>query len=283
VSLVTTGNNSADQFGREGNGNYPWWGDLAELAIYDRPLSASERVAVENYFRIKYWTLTATAGPGNVALTWAPRPNAARYDVERSATAGSGYATIATGLLGTTYTDTAVASLTTYYYRVVAVDASGNRFPSREASGTPLFVGTGTGLTGTYYNTINLTGSPVMTRIDPVIDFGFGTGSPDPVVNPDNFSVRWTGQVQAPMTGDFVFSTNSDDGVRLRVNGQLVIDNWTNHGDTQNTSAPIHLEVGQKYDLNLEYYESTSGAVIRLKWSYLGQALQTVPQTQLYP
>jgi hypothetical protein len=279
---VTTGPVNASNFGQDRTSDH-WWGDLAELAIYDRPLPDSERIAVENYFRMKYWTVTAQAGAGSVSLTWTAFPNTARYEVERSTTSGSGYATIATGLLGTAYADTTVASLTTYYYRVIAVDTSGSRVPSREVSGTALFIGTGTGLTGTYHNSVDLSDPPVLVRVDPVVDFNFGNGSPDPVVNVDGFSARWTGQVQAPVSGDFVFSTNSSDGVRLRIDGQLVIDNWTDHGDTQNTSVPIRLEVGQMYDVSLEYYERASSALIRLKWSYPGQALQTIPQTQLYP
>ena len=53
----------------------------------------------------------------------------------------------------------------------------------------------------------------------------------------NNFSVRWTGKVQAPVTGTYRFSTVSDDGIRLWVNGQQVINNWTDHAATTNTSA----------------------------------------------
>ena len=148
---------------------------------------------------------------------------------------------------------------------------------------TPLRIGAGTGLTGTYYNNTTFSGPPVLTRTDPVVNFNFGTGSPDPAVSADNFSVRWTGEVQAPATGDFTFATNSDDGVRLRVNGQLVIDNWTLHGDTLNASDPVHLTAGQKYPVELEFFEGGTFAIIRLQWSFAGQSLQPIPTTQLYP
>jgi hypothetical protein len=101
-------------------------------------------------------------------------------------------------------------------------------------------------------------------------------------VNADNFSVRWTGRVQAPVTGSYRFTTLSDDGVRLWVNGQLLIDNWTNHAPTTNTSAAISLSAGVKYTITLEYYEKTGGATARLQWSYTGQALQVIPQSRLF-
>jgi hypothetical protein len=64
------------------------------------------------------------------------------------------------------------------------------------------------------------------------VDFNWGTGSPDPSIAADNFSARWTGQVQPVSTQAYTFYTVSDDGVRLWVNNQLVIDNWTDHAPT---------------------------------------------------
>jgi hypothetical protein len=285
LSVVTTGPVTADRFGSgNGLGRY-WWGDLAELVIYDRPLDATERKKVEDYLRIKYWGVTAAPGNHQVTLSWPLRPGAApvKYDVERSTTSGSGYAPVATALTGTSFTNTGLDDETTYFYRVVAVDATGTRFPSREVVGTPLRIGTGAGLTGAYYNNTTLSGPPVLTRTDPVVNFNFGSGSPDAAVSADNFSARWTGEVLAPVTRDYTFATNSDDGVRLRVNGQLVIDNWTIHGDTFNTSLPVPLTAGERYDISLEFFEGGGGAVVRLQWSYPGQTLQAIPTSQLYP
>jgi PA14 domain-containing protein/chitobiase/beta-hexosaminidase-like protein/Big-like domain-containing protein/carboxypeptidase family protein len=287
ISLVTTADVRASNFAQAaGYGSWPWWGDLAELVIYDRPLSTDERKQVEDYLRIRYWDLSVVPGNHQVTLSWTTRPGAGTspvtYDVERSTTSGSGYVVVASGLSGTTLTNTGLDDQTTYYYRVVAVD-QGNRFASREVVGTPLRVGTGTGLLGEYFNNPSLSAPVVISRTDPVVDFNWGGGSPDASIGADNFSVRWTGQVQATTTGDFVFATNSDDGVRLWVEGQQVIDNWTDHGDTLNSSAPVHLEAGEKYDLRLEWYERGSAALVRLSWSYPGQALQVIPQSQLYP
>jgi hypothetical protein len=148
--------------------------------------------------------------------------------------------------------------------------------------------GTGTGLTARYYNDPS-TGATkfttlVRTRTDATVNFDWLSGSPIPgVVKTDNFSVRWTGQVQAPVTGNYTFSTVSDDGVRLWVNGVLRINNWTDHAPTTNTSAPVALTAGVKYSIVMEYYERGGGAVARLRWAYPGQGTQAIPQSRLFP
>jgi len=87
--------------------------------------------------------------------------------------------------------------------------------------------------------------------------------------------------VSPRFTGPTTFYTVSDDGVRLWVNGQLLIDNWTNHGTTEN-SASLTLNAGQKYDLKLEYYEATGGATARLLWSSSCETKQAIASSQLY-
>jgi hypothetical protein len=97
----------------------------------------------------------------------------------------------------------------------------------------------------------------------------------------DTFSVCWTGQVQPLYSETYTFKTTSDDGVRLWVNGQQIIDNWTNHAPTDDTGT-IALSAGVKYDITLEYYENGGGAVIQLYWSSASQAEEIIPQMQLY-
>jgi hypothetical protein len=143
--------------------------------------------------------------------------------------------------------------------------------------------GTGSGLRGDYYNSLDLSGGVVLSRTDGPVNFDWGNGAPGGGVNSDNFSVRWSGQVEAPVSGNYSFSTLSDDGVRLWVNGVLVIDNWTNHPPTIDTSPAINLSAGQRYDIRLEYYERNNGAVIRLQWAAPGHATEAIPAAQLYP
>ncbi len=121
------------------------------------------------------------------------------------------------------------------------------------------------GLTGTYYDNINYTGATVV-RVDPSVDFNWGSGPPDAAIGPDTFSVRWTGFVRAPTTGNYFFQTRSDDGVRLWVNGVLVINNWTDHGPTDNASAAVALTAGTDYAVIMEYYENGGGAEAGLRW-----------------
>ena len=123
----------------------------------------------------------------------------------------------------------------------------------------------------------------MLTRTDATVNFTWGTGSPAANVQADNFSVAWTGQLYAPVTGNYTFSTISTDGVRLWVNGQLVINNWTNHNSTTNTSAAVGLTAGASYVIRLEYYEATGDATARLRWAYPGQSTQVIPQSRLYP
>ncbi|WP_310587739.1 PA14 domain-containing protein [Fibrella rubiginis] len=152
------------------------------------------------------------------------------------------------------------------------------------ANSTPTVItNSGTGLLGSYFNNKSLTGSPVLNRTDAVVDFDWGTGSPAATVNVDNFSVRWSGQVEAPVTANYVFTTIADDGVRLWVNNNLVIDNWTDHPPVTDNSAGIALTAGQRYNIRLEYYENGIGAVARLGWSYPGVSTSIIPKTRLYP
>ncbi len=139
---------------------------------------------------------------------------------------------------------------------------------------------TGDGLSATYFSNQDLTGSTV-TRVDPTVNFDWGTGSPDPAIPVDHFSARWLGQVLAPTSGTYTFSTNSDDGSRLWVNGQLLVNQWTDHGPTE-SSGTITLVAGQRYSIKMEYYENTVGALAQLRWTIPSGTDEIIPQTDLY-
>jgi glucose/arabinose dehydrogenase len=142
--------------------------------------------------------------------------------------------------------------------------------------------GTGNGLSATYYDNADFTGATV-ARIDPTIDFNWALGSPASGIGVDTFSVRWTGQIEAPVTGTYTFYTQSDDGVRLWVNGQQIINNWSDHGSTEN-SGTIALTAGLRYELRMEFYENGGNALARLSWSS-GTSVPkaVVPSTRLFP
>ncbi|MEH2238720.1 PA14 domain-containing protein [Nostoc sp.] len=138
----------------------------------------------------------------------------------------------------------------------------------------------GNGLTAEYYDNIDFTNLK-QTRTDPTVNFNWGAGSPDPSIGADTFSARWTGQVQAKYSETYKFYTTSDDGVRLWVNGQQIINQFVDHSARED-SGSIALVAGQKYDIKLEYYENTFSAVSELAWSSSSQAKEIIPQSQLY-
>ncbi|MBY0505410.1 MAG: DUF1800 family protein [Bryobacteraceae bacterium] len=148
---------------------------------------------------------------------------------------------------------------------------------------TLLLAQTGTGLKGDYFTNTALSGVVALSRVDPTINFEWGQNSPGTGIGTDKFSVRWTGQVEAPVTGAYTFATVSDDGVRLWVDGKLVASRWNDHGPSRDQSPPVTLTAGRKYDIQMEYYENTGGSTIRLRWAYPGQVEQVIPQGRLYP
>ncbi|MEK3794169.1 PA14 domain-containing protein [Paenibacillus sp. FSL R7-0204] len=94
-----------------------------------------------------------------------------------------------------------------------------------------------------------------MTRIDANVNFGWGLGSPDASIEPDTFSVRWTGSIKAKYSEVYTFHVIADDGVRLWVDGRLILDKWVTQA-SELTSLPITLKAGQNYDIRLEYFEN---------------------------
>ena len=132
------------------------------------------------------------------------------------------------------------------------------------------------GLKGEYFTGRQFTGTPLLTRTE-AVNFNWGGNAPDPALGADNFCVRWTGSITVPDTGDYVFATNSDDGVRLLLAGEWVIDNWGDHGATLNTSSPIPLEAGKTYGMRLEFYENGGDAVIELYWTPPGGTQEAIP------
>lgn len=147
--------------------------------------------------------------------------------------------------------------------------------------------GTGIGLTARYFANKEVAGGSAVTRVDPVVDFQWNGQPPAPGMEPYNFSARWEGWVEAPVAGTFTFYTMSDDGVRLWINGAPVIDNWTDHGATEDTSnRTVALKAGQRIPIRMEVYQGTGGAEARLRWSFTGaknQEKQTIPKEYLYP
>jgi YD repeat-containing protein len=140
-------------------------------------------------------------------------------------------------------------------------------------------VGTGTGLQAQYYDNMNFTNLKV-TRTDATIDFDWGGGAPDGSLGVDTFTTRWTGKVEPQYSETYTFYTQTDDGVRLWVNGQLVIDKWIDQAPTE-WSGQITLTAGQRYDIRMDFFENGGGAMARLSWSSPSQPKQIMASPKL--
>jgi cytochrome c peroxidase len=174
---------------------------------------------------------------------------------------------------GVTVTDTELDSLVAYVAQIGSQESAPGT-----STGTPK---TGTGLLGRYFNNTGLAGSPVLERSESIAYTWSDT--PWPGVAADGFSVRWTGYLEASASGSFEFQTRSNAGVRLWIDGDLVIDNWTAHATVNDQSSPISLVRNRRYPVTMEFYDTTGTAVARLKWKTpSGTGFVTVPLNRLY-
>jgi hypothetical protein len=151
--------------------------------------------------------------------------------------------------------------------------------------------GHGTGLQGQYwtntsasvFTNASFNTAATLVRTDAVVNFNWGTGGPDPSIGPTNFTARWTGTVQAQYNETYTFTTVADDGVRLWVNGQLLVNDWNTHTSPATNSGTITLNSQQIYNIQMDYFQGGGNASVQLLWSSASTALAVVPQTQLYP
>lgn len=168
----------------------------------------------------------------------------------------------------------------TYFWRVDEVEADGETTHKGDIWSF-MTAGLGGGVKGDYFRGVDIT-NHVLSRIDPQIDFNLGNDAPDNVVGGDNFSVVWTGEVEAAFTERYTFYTNSDDGVRLWVDGWSVVDNWSDHRLTENKGT-VDLVGGRRHFLEMWWYDRNGDAVAELLWESPRTPKQIVPQAALSP
>jgi mono/diheme cytochrome c family protein len=116
--------------------------------------------------------------------------------------------------------------------------------------------------------------APILTRVDPKIDFEWSGGSPAASVPNDNFSARWTGFLIAPYSETYTIFAPADDGLRIWINNQLVLDKWPNPGGWP--SFTIALTGGQRVPIKVEFSETTGGAAISLYWYSTSQGWEAI-------
>lgn len=123
------------------------------------------------------------------------------------------------------------------------------------------------GLHGSYFNNVDLIGQPAVERTDRQIDFHWTLYGPDTGMSNDFYSVRWTGSLTAPETKKYKIGLEGNDGFRLYINHQLVIDQW----DKQSYHTLLHelsLDKDSSYPITIEFKESNGNAHIRLIWDH---------------
>ncbi len=138
------------------------------------------------------------------------------------------------------------------------------------------------GLKGEYFRGVDFAGKPLLTRIDSRIDFRWDRGAPtDSMVARgelkkgeglpnDIYSVRWTGKLIAPLSGEYEFNVSANDGVRLFIDNKNLLDVWELTDRLRSQSVKLHLDAGKIYDIKLEYFEDIRDAEVRLGWQLPG-------------
>jgi hypothetical protein len=167
----------------------------------------------------------------------------------------------------------------TYYWRVDESDGRqifrGNVWSFTVTSG-------GGGLKAEFFNSANLSGAPILTRIDQQVDFAFAGASPGLPVPATGWSARWTADLNVLIEGDYTFSVNSEGVTRLWIDGERVIDRWVSWVPTEYACLlPIHMEAGV-HTLRLEYYHYSNGEQ-HLYWTSPDVAKQIIPAGPLQP
>ncbi len=173
---------------------------------------------------------------------------------------------------------------------IAAEPGSLNSGPASASFINSALVGNGIGLLGQYwtnttsaaFTNVTFVVPPTLVRTDAFINFDWSSAGPDPSVGKTVYTVRWTGSVQPQYNEAYTFSASADDGVRLWVNGQELVNGWVDEGATTYQGS-ITLKAQQLYNIEMDYYQNCCGAVAELQWSSPSTSLTVVPQSQFYP
>jgi glucose/arabinose dehydrogenase len=211
--------------------------------------------------------------PQTVLLSFASSPAGLQLSVNGASSAtpfnrtvivGSSNSVSATSpqtLGGTTYTFSSWSDGGLQTHNVTA-PAAPTTYTATYSSGPPPTCPAGQ-YSAQYYSNMTLSGSPVLTRCETTINNNWGSGGPGGAVPTNNFSARWTGNFTFP-AGDTTFSATADDGIRVWVDGTLIIDAWIDQGPTTYT-ASRNLTAGT-HEVKVEYYENLHGATAQVSW-----------------
>jgi hypothetical protein len=222
---------------------------------------------------------TALMVPMDVVVSWKPGADATQHTVYLSENQDD----VANDVGGVTVTETSydpggLQNGTTYYWRVDASDGT-TLVKGDVWSFTTIPAGQG-GLNGEYIQGAdNLVSDPILTREDSVIDFDWSTESPGPGIEREAFTARWRGVLTIPATDTYTLIANSNDGVRVFLDGAEVIEDWSTH-TARDATATLDLEEGA-YSIRIEYYQDGGDAQLHLLWRSSRIEQQIIPSVML--
>lgn len=228
----------------------------------------------------------------NVTLSWTGGQNVRTHDVyfgADQALVAAADASVAVSLAqtATTFAPAGLEPGKTYYWRVDENQIAGAVVPGNVWSFST--IDPNGGAVAEYWANRFFTGEPnVVTTVGEInFDWGGdatpGINSPDANIPVDNFTCRWSAELNVPETGIYRLYEASDDGMRLYLNGQEVAWGWWDRGTTEDATGELELVAGERYQIVLEMYENGGGATAFLRWSGPGYAKEIIPQGALQP
>jgi len=209
--------------------------------------------------------------PAGLTLTWTPGSTAVNHEIyfgtNKDEVANGTGDTAKGSNIAAEFTTGPLTAATTYYWRVDELEAGGTKHVG-EVWSFETESGGGGGILGEYYSSLKPAGAPALTRIDETLNFNWGNTSPGSGVSED-FAIRWTGEIVAPFDGTYTFYPNVQGGIRIWINGQLVIDYWMEHHMVVEYEGPITLARGS-YPIVIEFGDlqwSGGGAQCQVSWA----------------
>jgi len=223
----------------------------------------------------------------NVIFSWAPGFGSKLHTIFF----GDNFDDVNNAVVGVPQAETAYSPGTlelekTYYWRV---DEFSGAATEKGEVWSFTVTKAGGGLKAEYFNNTSLSGEPVLTRLEPEINFNWGSAdepgrnSPDASINVDNFSARWSGELEVDLTDTYIFQITGDNGFRLWLDGKPIIDFWNNGATNDRLSEPIELVSGDTHSIRMEYFEGVGTAIARLFWESSRREQQIIPSGALQP